>query len=79
MDRAVNQRGHPQQNGRHDRMHLTLKQEATRPAGANMLQQQARFDQFLEQFNRERPAFVRIPAVRSCLRPYGFVAKIRPA
>jgi len=47
--------GHPQQNGRHERMHLTLKQEATRPAGANMLQQQARFDDFIEQFNRERP------------------------
>jgi transposase InsO family protein len=36
--------GHPQQNGRHERMHLTLKQEATRPAGANFLQQQAKFD-----------------------------------
>lgn len=47
--------GHPQQNGRHERMHLTLKQEATRPAGANMLQQQARFDEFIDQFNRERP------------------------
>jgi transposase InsO family protein len=34
--------GHPQQNGRHERMHLTLKQEATRPAGANILQQQAK-------------------------------------
>ncbi|MFN7992462.1 MAG: helix-turn-helix domain-containing protein [Bryobacteraceae bacterium] len=33
--------GHPQQNGRHERMHLTLKKEATRPAGANILQQQA--------------------------------------
>jgi transposase InsO family protein len=31
--------GHPQQNGRHERMHLTLKKEATRPAGANLLQQ----------------------------------------
>jgi transposase InsO family protein len=30
--------GHPQQNGRHERMHLTLKKEATRPAGANLLQ-----------------------------------------
>ena len=29
--------GHPQQNGRHERMHLTLKKEATRPAGANIL------------------------------------------
>ncbi len=47
--------GHPQQNGRHERMHLTLKQEATRPAGANLLQQQAKFDAFLEEFNHERP------------------------
>ena len=29
--------GHPTQNGRHERMHLTLKKEATRPAGANLL------------------------------------------
>ena len=34
--------GHPQQNGRHERMHLTLKKETTRPPGANALQQQAR-------------------------------------
>jgi len=47
--------GHPQQNGRHERMHLTLKKEATRPPGANSLQQQARFDRFLEEFNTERP------------------------
>jgi transposase InsO family protein len=47
--------GRPQQNGRHERMHLTLKQEATRPAGANFLQQQARFDAFVEEFNTERP------------------------
>src|SRR5579872_4647618 len=47
--------GHPQQNGRHERMHLTLKKEATRPAGANILQQQAKFDAFLEEFNHERP------------------------
>jgi len=37
--------GNPQQNGRHERMHLTLKQEATKPASKNFLQQQARFDQ----------------------------------
>ena len=47
--------GHPQQNGRHERMHLTLKQQATRPAGANLLQQQAKFDAFIEEFNGERP------------------------
>ena len=49
------QPGRPQQNGRHERMHLTLKQEATRPAGANILQQQAKLDDFLEQYNQERP------------------------
>ncbi len=43
------QPGHPQQNGRHERMHLTLKTEATKPAAANVFQQQARFDTFLEQ------------------------------
>jgi len=47
--------GHPQQNGRHERMHLTLKKEATRPPGMNSLQQQARFDHFVAEFNHERP------------------------
>lgn len=47
--------GHPQQNGRHERMHLTLKQQTTRPAGANMLQQQGKFDAFIEEFNQDRP------------------------
>jgi transposase InsO family protein len=47
--------GHPQQNGRHERMHLTLKKEATRPPGMNSLQQQARFDAFVQEFNTERP------------------------
>jgi putative transposase len=47
--------GHPQQNGRHERMHLTLKKATTKPAAANVLQQQARFDAFIAQFNQERP------------------------
>jgi transposase InsO family protein len=47
--------GRPQQNGRHERMHLTLKKEATRPPGMNSLQQQARFDAFVHEFNTERP------------------------
>jgi transposase InsO family protein len=47
--------GHPQQNGRHERMHLTLKKEATRPPGMNSLQQQGRFDIFVSAFNQERP------------------------
>lgn len=47
--------GHPEQNGRHERMHLTLKQEATKPAAPNFLQQQARFDDFIHCYNHERP------------------------
>src|SRR3989441_6213911 len=47
--------GNPQQNGRHERMHLTLKLEATRPPGLNSLQQQDRFDAFVNEFNVERP------------------------
>ena len=67
--------GHPQQNGRHERMHLTLKQEATRPPGLNSLQQQARFDTFVAEFNTERPheaLGMQTPAARysASLRPY---------
>ena len=47
--------GHPQQNGRHERMHRTLKAEATKPAAPNVLQQQARFDTFVARYNQERP------------------------
>src|SRR5216117_3075225 len=47
--------GHPQQNGRHERMHLTLKLETTKPAARNFLQQQARFDDFIDCYNNERP------------------------
>ena len=49
------QPGHPEQNGRHERMHLTLKKEATKPASFNFLQQQGRFDAFQEVYNNERP------------------------
>jgi len=47
--------GNPQQNGRRERMHLTLKLETTKPAGGNFLQQQARFDDFIDSYNTERP------------------------
>ena len=67
--------GRPQQNGRHERMHLTLKKETTRPPGMNSLQQQARFDDFLHEFNSERPheaLQMRRPAELYCpsSRPY---------
>lgn len=47
--------GHPEQNGRHERIHLTLKKEATKPAGYNLLQQQEKFDKFVSEYNTERP------------------------
>lgn len=47
--------GNPQQNGRHERMHLTLKKEATKPAQFNFLQQQERFDKFIDHYNHDRP------------------------
>jgi putative transposase len=67
--------GHPEQNGRHERMHLTLKKEATKPAGANFLQQQAKFDRFVDVYNQERPhqaLNMKYPAecYRSSPRPY---------
>ena len=47
--------GCPQQNGKHERMHKTLKAEATRPPKANLRQQQRAFDAFVTLYNDERP------------------------
>ncbi len=49
------QPGCPQQNGRHERMHKTLKGETTRPPAASLRGQQHRFNQFIEEFNNVRP------------------------
>jgi putative transposase len=47
--------GKPQQNGRHERMHLTLKQETASPPAPSLAAQQRRFDAFRRIFNEERP------------------------
>jgi transposase InsO family protein len=47
--------GHPEQNGRHERMHRTLKAETTRPAAGSLGAQQRRFNIFRHEFNHERP------------------------
>jgi transposase InsO family protein len=49
------QPGHPQQNGQHERMHRTLKQETVSPPAADLREQQQRFDAFRLEFNEERP------------------------
>src|SRR5262249_42117672 len=47
--------GAPQQNGRHERMHGTLKQETAKPPAENLTAQQRRFDRFRTIYNNERP------------------------
>src|SRR6266850_1034815 len=47
--------GQPAQNGRHERMHRTLKAETTRPAAGSLAAQQRKFNVFREEFNHERP------------------------
>jgi transposase InsO family protein len=47
--------GHPEQDGRHERMHRTLKEECCRPPAANASLQQERFDAFRSEYNWQRP------------------------
>jgi transposase InsO family protein len=47
--------GKPQQNGRHERMHRTLKEETALPPQADIRAQQSRFNDFRKVYNRERP------------------------
>lgn len=49
------QSGHPEQNGRHERMHRTLKEEAISPPRKDMREQQKAFDRFLTEYNNSRP------------------------
>lgn len=46
---------HPEQNGRHERMHRTLKAETARPPAADSSSQQERFDHFRQAYNEQRP------------------------
>ena len=62
-------------------MHLTLKKEATRPPGMNSLQQQTRFDDFVSEFNTERPheaLAMKVPGelYRPSARPYAGLPEV---
>lgn len=48
-------KGHPEQNGRHERLHWTLKQDTALPPRASLGAQQRAFDRFRVQYNQERP------------------------
>ena len=56
----------PQDNGRHERMHRTLKRQTSRPAAATAAEQQERFDGFRVHYNEERPheALGQVPPAR---------------
>ena len=76
--------GRPQQNAVHERMHRTLKQEATIPPASSLPSQQRRFDRFRDEFNEirphqalhmQRPAQLYRPSLRSMpkrLEPYDY-------
>ena len=49
------QPGRPQQNGRHERMHRTLKEDTAKPPARTVTAQQKKFDRFRLVFNFERP------------------------
>ena len=75
------QPGCPQQNGAHERMHRTLKAEATRPPASSLRSQQHRFDAFRDTFNRVRPHEAldqRTPASQYHASPRPFPQKLPP-
>ena len=49
------QPGHPEQNGRHERLHRSLKQATAKPPQAHPRAQQAAFDAFRREYNEDRP------------------------
>lgn len=72
--------GHPEQNGRHERMHRTLQQETARPAAANRRMQQKSFDRFRQEYNQVRPheaLGMQTPAACYQASPRAYPARVR--
>jgi len=73
--------GKPQQNGRHERMHRTLKAETTRPPAKTRRAQQYKFDRFRQEFHFERPheaLDMQTPASRDASSPRQLPDKLPP-
>jgi putative transposase len=71
--------GKPQQNGRHERMHKTLKAETAQPPAADLAAQQRRFDRFRAEFNFERPHEAlgqSVPALHYASSPRPYPARL---
>jgi transposase InsO family protein len=66
--------GRPEQNGRHERMHRTLKAETTRPPQRDMSEQQKRFDLWRQEYNEERPHAALLGRVPGAL----YITSVRP-
>jgi transposase InsO family protein len=74
------QPSHPEQNGRHERMHLTLQQETMSPMAAHRRAQQRRFDHFRREYNEQRPhqaLQMHTPASCYTASPRAFPARVR--
>jgi hypothetical protein len=72
--------GKPQQNGRHERMHLTLKQDTASPPASSLGEQMQRFEQFRRIYNHERPHEAlgqRPPASHYCPSPRHYDGTLR--
>ena len=72
---------HPEQNGRHERMHKTLKAETARPPRRTLAAQQRRFDWFRHRYNDERPHEAlgqRLPASLYHASPRPYPATLLP-
>lgn len=72
--------GHPEQNGRHERMHRTLKQETASPPKENLLLQQKAFDLFRREYNEGRPHEAlnqETPKKHHILSPRAFPAELK--
>jgi len=71
--------GHPEQNGRHERMHRTLKQEVAMPPAGNRREQQRALDKFREEYNQVRPheaLAMQTPAAVYTLSPRKFPTRL---
>ena len=71
--------GHPEQNGRHERMHRTLKQEVAQPPAANWREQQRAMERFRQEYNQVRPheaLGMQTPAAAYELSPRSYPARI---
>jgi transposase InsO family protein len=71
--------GHPEQNGRHERMHRTLKQEVAQPPAANRREQQRAMERFRQEYNQVRPheaLGMQTPAAVYELSPRSFPAHV---